>query len=110
MAKNPGNSRNQIPDIFHDGNHSNDSNDGANANVKFRAHDLPTQKLLLEVAKNIEYSKANLVQLATDVGMPQGLFSQKTAMETEALMKIFEVAFVIFWPRFDLKVANTYLN
>ena len=93
MATGPGNSQNQIPEILHDGNRSNDDNDGGNTNNKLQADDLPNQKLLLEVAKNVEYSKSNLVQLATDVGMPQGLFSQKTVMETEALMKIFEVMY-----------------
>ena len=96
MATGPRNSHNQIPEMLFDDNRVNDNNDASNTNDKLRTNDLPTQKLLLEVAKHVKYSEANLLKLAVDVGMPEGRFTQKTRIVDEALMKIFEVKYSLF--------------
>ena len=106
MATGPGNSHNQIPEILFDDNRVNDSNNASNTNDKLRANDLPTQKLLLEVAKHVKYSEANLLKLAVDVGMPEGRFTQKTRIVDEALMKIFEVKYRLL----SYGYFNNYLN
>ena len=106
MATGPRNSHNQIPEMLFDDNRVNDSNDASNTNDKLRTNDLPTQKLLLEVAKHVKYSEANLLKLAVDVGMPEGRFTQKTRIVDEALMKIFEVKYRLL----SYGYFNNYLN
>ena len=65
-------------------------------NVRLKAEDHPTEKLLLKVTNHVKYNDFNLLRLATDVGMPEGRFSQKTIPYSDTKMKIFEVNVCIF--------------
>ena len=59
--------------------------------LKLNAEDCPTMALILVIAGHVKYSQFNLLQMAVDVEMPKGLFTQKTVPCNEAKMKIMEV-------------------
>ena len=65
-------------------------------NVRLKVEDRPTEKLLLKVANHVKYNDFNLLRIATDVGMPEGRFTQKTARHPDAHMKIIEVKKILF--------------
>ena len=51
----------------------------------------------MKIAHHVKYSEINLARLATDVGMPEGRFTQKTVPHLDAKMKITEVKY--FYPK-----------
>ena len=58
---------------------------------KLSATDDPTERLLMKIAQHVVYNKANLLIIATDVRMAEGIFTQKTAQYSEPKTKIFQV-------------------
>ena len=58
---------------------------------KLSATDDPTERLLMKISQHVVYNKRNLLVIATDVRMAEGMFSQKTAQYLEPQMKIIQV-------------------
>ena len=58
---------------------------------KFSGTDDPTERLLMKIACHVKYFKKNLLIMATDVRMAEGIFTQKTAQYSEPKTKIFQV-------------------
>ena len=55
---------------------------------KLSATDDSTERLLMKIAQHVVYNKANLLVITTDVGMAEGIFTQKTVQYSEPQMKI----------------------
>ena len=55
---------------------------------KLSATDDSTGRILMKIAQHVVYNKANLLVIATDVRMAEGIFTQKTVQYSDPLMKI----------------------
>ena len=58
---------------------------------KLSATDDPTERISLKIAEHVVYNKANLLIVATDVGISEEKFSEKTARYLEPEIKIIQV-------------------